>query len=108
MQLGSIQLGRLKVSLSLLWYDLWVGVYVARKPSGTVLYVCPLPCCVLQVEQSPTRETLKDKFQEALQRRMQEERIAQAQQDARGALYRKRYKDTFYAGHHNEEDEEHA
>lgn len=29
------------------WYDLWVGAYWDRK--NRVLYVCPLPCIVIQL-----------------------------------------------------------
>lgn len=29
------------------WYDLWVGAYVDRK--NRVLYVCPLPCLLIEI-----------------------------------------------------------
>lgn len=28
------------------WYDMWVGVFYDTKKHH--LYVCPLPCCVLE------------------------------------------------------------
>ncbi len=30
------------------WYDLWVGAYYDRKER--CLYICLLPCCVVQVD----------------------------------------------------------
>ena len=41
----------MKVSLSFLWYDLWVGAFWDR--ARRVLYVCPLPCVVLRFEFAP-------------------------------------------------------
>lgn len=38
----------MKVSFFFAWYDLWIGFYYDRK--NGVLYVCPLPCCVLKME----------------------------------------------------------
>lgn len=35
----------MKLSFFFAWYDLWVGAYYDRKVR--VLYVCPLPCCVM-------------------------------------------------------------
>jgi len=40
-----------KVSAFFAWYDLWIGAYFDR--SKRVLYVCPLPCCVLKLEIQP-------------------------------------------------------
>lgn len=37
----------MKISFSLLWYDLWIGVYIDR-PKRRV-YICPLPCCVIML-----------------------------------------------------------
>jgi len=30
------------------WYDLWIGAYFDRL--NRQLYICPLPCCVIQVD----------------------------------------------------------
>ncbi len=38
----------MKVSFSFLWFDLWVGAYYDR--AKRVLYVCPLPMCVIRIE----------------------------------------------------------
>jgi hypothetical protein len=38
---------RVQVSVSWLWYDLWVGAYWARDER--VLYVCPFPTVVFRV-----------------------------------------------------------
>ena len=35
-------IGRLTVSLA--WYDLWVGVFVSRD----AIYACPLPCVLFK------------------------------------------------------------
>lgn len=37
-----------RVSFFFAWYDFWVGVYYDR--AERVLYVCPLPCCVVRIE----------------------------------------------------------
>lgn len=37
----------MKVTFSFCWYDLWVGVYLDTKKG--ILYICPLPCCVIKV-----------------------------------------------------------
>ena len=29
------------------WYDFWVGAYYDRK--NHVLYICPLPMCVIKI-----------------------------------------------------------
>jgi len=46
-----ITFGRIHVRLSFLWYDFWVGFFYdcTRK----VLYICPLPMCVIRVWKSP-------------------------------------------------------
>ena len=36
----------MKASAHFLWYDFWVGVFWDRNKR--VLYVAPLPCCVLK------------------------------------------------------------
>lgn len=36
-----------RVRLYFAWYDLWIGAYWDRK--RRVLYVCPLPCIVVEV-----------------------------------------------------------
>ena len=36
------------VTVRLLWYDLWVGVFVDR--ANRTVYVCPLPCVVFKFE----------------------------------------------------------
>ena len=38
---------KLKIRFSFLWYDFWVGVYYDRN--AKVLYVCPLPMCVIKI-----------------------------------------------------------
>lgn len=35
------------VSVSFLWYDLWIGAFFDRKQKQ--LYICPLPCVVIQI-----------------------------------------------------------
>ena len=35
------------IRLRWVWYDLWVGLYVARDP--LVLYLCPLPTVLVEV-----------------------------------------------------------
>lgn len=37
----------MRVSLSFAWYDLWIGAYYDRR--NKTLYVCPLPCCLVEV-----------------------------------------------------------
>ena len=36
-----------RVRVFFAWYDLWVGAYWDRK--ARTLYVCPLPCVVVQI-----------------------------------------------------------
>ena len=36
----------MKLTVSLLWYDLWIGAYVDRVKR--TVYVCPLPCVVFK------------------------------------------------------------
>ncbi len=36
-----------KVKIYFAWYDIWIGAYWDRK--RRVLYVCPLPCVVIEV-----------------------------------------------------------
>lgn len=38
----------MSISVKFRWYDLWVGAYWDRR--ARVLYVCPLPCVVLEVK----------------------------------------------------------
>ena len=38
----------MKLSVSLEWFDFWVGAYWDRKKR--ILYVCPLPCIVFKLE----------------------------------------------------------
>ena len=38
----------MKVSFFIAWYDIWIGLYYDQKHG--VIYVCPLPCCVLKFE----------------------------------------------------------
>lgn len=41
----------MKVKLFLAWYDLWIGIYFARKDRA--VYICPLPCCVIKIWLKP-------------------------------------------------------
>lgn len=41
----------MKVSFFFAWYDFWVGFFYDQKKR--VLYICPLPCCVIKVELQP-------------------------------------------------------
>lgn len=34
------------------WYDMWVGAYWDRK--NRVLYVCPIPCLIIEVRRGAT------------------------------------------------------
>lgn len=36
----------MKVDFFFAWYDLWVGAYYDGV--GRILYICPLPCCVIR------------------------------------------------------------
>jgi len=38
----------MKITVFFAWYDLWVGAYWDRNQR--VLYICPLPCCVIRLE----------------------------------------------------------
>ncbi|NHF62250.1 hypothetical protein [Microcella pacifica] len=38
----------MKVTLSFLWFDIWVGVFIDR--AKRTVYVCPFPCVVLKFE----------------------------------------------------------
>lgn len=38
----------MKLRCFLAWYDLWVGAFWDQKKR--ILYVCPLPCCVIQIQ----------------------------------------------------------
>lgn len=37
-----------KVKLQWRWYDLWIGVYIARFEQA--IYICPLPTIVIKIE----------------------------------------------------------
>lgn len=30
------------------WYDFWIGAFYDQKKR--ILYICPLPCCVIKIE----------------------------------------------------------
>ena len=36
------------VSFFFAWFDLWVGAYYDQRKR--ILYVCPLPCCVVKIQ----------------------------------------------------------
>lgn len=36
------------------WYDFWIGVFYDGKKG--ILYICPLPCCVIKVERRDARK----------------------------------------------------
>lgn len=38
----------MKVTFSLVWFDAWIGAYFDQQKR--ILYICPLPCCVVKVE----------------------------------------------------------
>lgn len=38
----------MKISFFFAWFDLWIGFYFDQKER--ILYVCPLPCCVVKIE----------------------------------------------------------
>ena len=38
---------KIKINFSFLWFDFWVGVYLDRKEK--ILYICPLPMCVIKI-----------------------------------------------------------
>jgi hypothetical protein len=40
-----------KVRFKFAWYDLWVGAFWDRK--SRTLYVCPLPCLLVSLEDHP-------------------------------------------------------
>jgi len=46
-----VRLGRWTVRGAFAWYDMWVGAFWDQQKE--VLYVCPLPCCVLQIKKWP-------------------------------------------------------
>lgn len=48
----------MKVSLFFAWYDFWVGIFYDQKKR--VLYICPLPCCVIKIEQQPLLHAIAD------------------------------------------------
>ncbi|MFA4971979.1 MAG: hypothetical protein WC683_05150 [bacterium] len=39
----------MKIRFFFAWFDLWVGAYWDSKKR--ILYLCPLPCCVVALEQ---------------------------------------------------------
>lgn len=41
----------MRVSVMFAWYDLWIGAYWDRR--NRILYLCPLPCCVIKIEAHP-------------------------------------------------------
>lgn len=60
----TLKIGKWRVKLSFVWYDLWIGVYVKRNPLPrlevfnrhigkglTELFICPLPCCLIHIWQ---------------------------------------------------------
>jgi hypothetical protein len=48
----------MKISFFFAWYDLWVGAYYDRK--NRIIYVCPLPCCVLSFRKRPGKEATSE------------------------------------------------
>ncbi len=36
------------------WYDFWVGVFVDTEKR--TVYICPLPCCVIQISYLKPRD----------------------------------------------------
>lgn len=46
---------KVKVSLIFAWYDFWIGVFYDTKKR--IIYVCPLPCCVIKIELGDVDDT---------------------------------------------------
>lgn len=40
----------MEVTFFFAWYDFWIGVYYDRLDE--VLYICPLPMCVIRIDKS--------------------------------------------------------
>lgn len=38
----------LRVSVCLVWYDLWFGVYIDVEKEA--VYICPLPCFCVKIQ----------------------------------------------------------
>ncbi len=41
----------MKVTFFVAWYDFWIGAFWDTKKK--ILYICPLPCCVIRIEAKP-------------------------------------------------------
>ncbi len=44
----------MSVSFFVAWFDLWVGAYYDQHKR--VLYVCPLPCCVVKIQRKEAQQ----------------------------------------------------
>jgi hypothetical protein len=42
---------RIRISFLFAWFDLWIGLYFDKK--NHILYICPIPCCVIKLEITP-------------------------------------------------------
>lgn len=49
-----------RISFIFAWYDMWIGAYYDRKEK--VLYICPIPMCVIRIHLGPREAWLPDRL----------------------------------------------